>query len=87
MKKRSCEFIALTHLDKKKAKERYLADKKKKKKISSRSSCLFILFNTMKFRLKTNSQNYSITADDINDELTIFELKNKIKKRFLSLRK
>ncbi|CAF3849794.1 unnamed protein product, partial [Rotaria sordida] len=41
----------------------------------------------MKFRFKFNSQTYSITFDDINDELTIFELKNQIKKRFLSLRK
>jgi hypothetical protein len=41
----------------------------------------------MKFRLKSNNQTYSITLDDINDELTILELKTKIKKRFLSLRK
>ncbi|CAF2638789.1 unnamed protein product [Rotaria sp. Silwood2] len=41
----------------------------------------------MKFRFKINSQTFSITFDDIHDELTIFELKNKIQKRFLSLRK
>ncbi|CAF0979372.1 unnamed protein product [Rotaria magnacalcarata] len=41
----------------------------------------------MKFRFKFNCQTYSITFDDINDEITILELKNKIKKRFLSLRK
>ncbi|CAF1359598.1 unnamed protein product [Adineta steineri] len=41
----------------------------------------------MKFRFKFHTQTYSITSDDINDELTIVELKNKIKKRFLSLRK
>ncbi|UJR09741.1 hypothetical protein I4U23_013970 [Adineta vaga] len=41
----------------------------------------------MKFRLKFQPSTYSITSDDIHDELTLVELKNKIKKRFLSLRK
>lgn len=41
----------------------------------------------MKFRLKSSNQTYSITLDDINDKLTIGELKIKIKKRILSLRK
>jgi len=41
----------------------------------------------MKFRFKFPTQTYSITLDDINDELTILGLKTKIQKRFLSLRK
>jgi hypothetical protein len=41
----------------------------------------------MKFRLKSPNQTYSITFDDLNDQLTIAELKIKIKKRLLSLRK
>ncbi len=48
---------------------------------------MFILLNTMKFRLKSPNQTYSITFDDLNDQLTIAELKIKIKKRLLSLRK
>jgi hypothetical protein len=41
----------------------------------------------MKFRIKLNLQTYSITFDDINEQLTLNDLKNKIKKHFSSLRK
>jgi hypothetical protein len=41
----------------------------------------------MKSRIKLHPPTYLITLDDINDDLTIYQLKNKIKKRFLSLRK
>ncbi|CAF0884604.1 unnamed protein product [Adineta ricciae] len=41
----------------------------------------------MKFRLKFHTSTYLISPDDINDDLSIVELKTKIKKRFLSLRK
>jgi len=41
----------------------------------------------MKFRIKFNTQAYSITFDDINEDLSINDLKTKIKKHFLSLKK
>jgi hypothetical protein len=41
----------------------------------------------MKFRIKFNTQTYSITFDDINEDLSINDLKTKIKKHFLSLKK
>ncbi len=50
---------------------------------------VFVLFfvRRMKFRIKLNLQTYSITFDDINEQLTLNDLKNKIKKHFSSLRK
>lgn len=41
----------------------------------------------MKFRIKLNSQTYSIPFDDINDNITINDLKVQIKKHFSSLKK
>lgn len=42
----------------------------------------------MKLRSRSSSKYlYSITFEDFNEQLTILELKTKIKKRFLSLRK
>jgi hypothetical protein len=41
----------------------------------------------MKFRIKLNLQTYSITFDDINDQLSLDDLKIKIKKHLSSLRK
>ncbi|CAF1551386.1 unnamed protein product [Didymodactylos carnosus] len=41
----------------------------------------------MKFRVKISVHTCPVTIEDINEESTIFELKNKIKKRFTALRK
>ncbi len=41
----------------------------------------------MKFRIKFNTQTYSITFDDITEDLSIVDLKVKIQKHCSSLRK
>ena len=41
----------------------------------------------MKFRVKLRPPSYAITLEDCDDDLTVLQLKTKIKKRLLSLRK
>ena len=41
----------------------------------------------MKFRIKFNKQTYSIIFDNINENLSISDLKNKLKQHFPSLKK
>ncbi|CAF1097175.1 unnamed protein product [Adineta steineri] len=41
----------------------------------------------MKFRIKINTQTTSITFDDIKDDLSLIDLKNKIRQHFSSLKK
>lgn len=46
-----------------------------------------IFFEQMKFRIKFHSQTSSIIFDEIKEDSSIDELKSKLKKQFLALRK
>jgi len=74
--------FALTRLNKEEERERCL--------LSENEKLIFVLFcfiRRMKFRIKFHTQTYSITFDDINEDLSINDLKTKIEKHFSSLKK
>lgn len=92
MKKRACEWpICPDSFERRRRKtnERALVNRDEEHSfffIIHFPVCLFYI-QRMKFRLKLHPSNYSITLEDFDEDLTIEQLKNNIKKRYLSLRK